>query len=557
MSRSRNAAAPEAMGGRMKPLMKPWPWGVVAAILIELAFGMLAGADGFGGVGVVALDSGPIRGTTQDGVGALLGIPYAAPPVGGLRWRPPQQPAPWTGVLEATSFGPACPQTGPLEAASSEDCLYLNVWTPARQPGVSGTSGASGAKLPVMVWLHGGGFNFGAASQQEYHGRNLAGQGVVVVTVNYRLGPLGYLAHPALAAESPEGMTGNYGLLDQIESLRWVRRNIAAFGGDPDTVTIFGQSAGSRSVSLLTLSPLCAGLFHRASAQSGGPIIGSEYLTPAFNGDREAVSRMGRELSARLGCAKAADELACLRAKAAMAVVRAADCKTGLFEDGLFFAPVFDGQALPQNPAATYAAGSQRRVPMIVGSTGNEGASYLRGESGLTLGKYEDFLKARFGAKAGEAQAMFPASGDADVAGAIDRFITVAVNAQPARLMARALERAGSAAFLYRFTRTPDTARARELGAFHGVDLAYVFGNMSEADGYTATDRELSRQVMAYWVNFARTGDPNGPGLPPWPAYRTASDDSLEFADTVRAGKDLYKQQCDFIDRVSRFELAR
>jgi len=546
--------------------MKPWSWGIVAAVLIELAFGVLAGVGGaggsgefgeFGGSGVVALDSGPVRGTMQDGIGAFLGIPYASPPVGELRWKPPQKPAPRTNVLKATAFGPACPQGGPLEAGSSEDCLYLNVWAPARQPRVSGTAGASGAKLPVMVWLHGGGFNFGAASQPEYHGRNLAGQGVVVVTVNYRLGPLGYLAHPALAAESPEGMAGNYGLLDQIEALRWVRRNIAAFGGDPDAVTIFGQSAGSRSVSLLTLSPLCAGLFQRAIAQSGGPILGSEYLTPAFNGDFEAVSRMGQELSARLGCANAADELACLRAKSAMEVVRAADCKTGLFEDGLFFAPVFDGQALPPSPAAAYAAASQGRVPMIVGSTGNEGASYLRGESGLTLGKYEAFLAARFGAKADEALAMFPASGDADVPGAIDRFITVAVNAQPARFVARALERAGSGAYLYRFTRTPDTSRARELGAFHGVDLAYVFGNMSEADGYTAADRELSRQVVAYWVNFARTGDPNGSGLPPWPVYRAASDEFLEFADDVRAGQYLYRQQCDFIDRVSRFGLLR
>ena len=526
--------------------MKPWSWGIVAAVLIELAFGMLAGADG---VGVVALDSGPVRGTAQDGVGAFLGIPYAAPPVGELRWKPPQKPAPWSGVLEASSFGPACPQAGPLEAASCEDCLYLNVWTPAR---------ASGTKLPVMVWLHGGGFNFGAASQPEYHGRNLARQGVVVVTVNYRLGPLGYLAHPALAAESPSAMAGNYGLLDQIEALKWVRRNIAAFGGDPDTVTIFGQSAGSRSVSLLTISPLSQGLFHRAIAQSGGPILGSEYLTPAFNGDLEAVSRMGRELSVRLDCAKAADELACLRARPSMDVVRAADCKTGLFEDGLFFAPVFDGQALPPNPAdLTDLAGSQRRVPMIVGSTGNEGTAYLRGERGLTVGKYEAFLAARFDARADQALAVFPVSGDADVAGAIDRFITVAVNAQPARFMARALERSGCGAYLYRFTRTPDTTRARELGAFHGVDLAYVFGNMSEADGYTAADRELSRQVMAYWVNFARTGDPNGPGLAPWPMYRAASDEFLEFADTVRAGKDLYKQQCDFIDRVSRFGLTR
>jgi para-nitrobenzyl esterase len=497
---------------------------------------------------VVGLDSGAVSGRVVDGVRVFLGIPYAAPPVGELRWKAPQRPAPWDGVREGAVYGPACPQSGLLESASREDCLYLNVWAPAAQ---------RGEKLPVMVWIHGGGFNFGAPSQPEYEGSALARQGVVVVTVGYRLGPLGFLVHPKLPAESQSGTAGNYGLLDQIAAFAWVQRNIETFGGDPGRVTAFGQSAGSRSVSLLTLSPLADHLFHRAIAESGGPIIGSEYLTPAFNGDMAAVSGMGRQLSARLGCDTSSDELACMRSKTAMEVVTAADCRTSIFEDGLFFAPVFDGVVLPRDPAAASLDGSRPRVPLIMGSTGNEGTSYLRGEPGLTRQTYETFLAARFGAKSGEALTHFPAMSDADAPRAIDRVITVAVNAQPARYLARSLERAGGKAYLYRFTRKPATARANAMGAFHGVDLAYVFGNMKASDGYTDVDRELSRQVMAYWVNFARTGDPNGPGLVEWPVYRAAADASLEFADSVRQERHLYQSECDFIDHASRFGLDR
>jgi para-nitrobenzyl esterase len=514
---------------------------LVLVMVLVFPGAVLAGREASG---VVALDSGPVRGTVENGVRAFLGIPYAAPPVGGLRWKPPQAAAPWKAVRNCAAFGPACPQSGPLEGAVCEDCLSLNVWTPASRPG---------ARLPVMVWIHGGGFNFGASSQAEYQGANLARKGVVVVTLNYRLGALGFFVHPALAAESGRGAAGNYGLLDQIEALKWVHRNIAVFGGDPGRVTIFGQSAGSRSVSLLTLSPPAKGLFQRAIAQSGGPIIGSEYLNPAFNGNMAGVLRMGEELSARLGCDKTADVLACLRAKPASEVVKTADCKTGLFDDGLFFAPVFDGGVLPGDVRAAFKPGAPRDVPMIVGSTGDEGTVYLRGEKDLSLAKYQDFLKVRFGPDTAEAAAMFPAKNIRDVPQAIDRFITVAVNAEPARLTARALAAGNTKAFLYRFTRRPNTAKARELGAFHGVDLAYVFGNMKDSEGYTAADRELSRQMMAYWVNFAKTGDPNGPGLPAWPAYDAESDRNLNFFDTVRIEQHLYRKECDFIDNASSF----
>ncbi len=281
-------------------------------------------------------------------------------------------------------FSRSCPQPKQQDAGKfSEDCLYLNVWTPAKKPD---------AKLPVMVWIHGGAFNFGSAAQTEYNGSNLAQKGVVVVTFNYRLGPLGFLVHPQLASESVHNTSGNYGLLDQIAALKWVQNNIAAFGGNPDRVTIFGQSAGSRSVSLQMISPMSAGLFHRAIAESGGPIIGSEYLNPVFNGNMANVSKMGEQLAAKLCCDKTEDVMTAMRAKSAQEIIAAADCNTSVFEEGLFFAPVFDGWVLPQNPLAAYTGGHQHDVPIIVGSTLNEGNLYLADEKDLSVEKYQSFL---------------------------------------------------------------------------------------------------------------------------------------------------------------------
>ena len=514
-------------------------------LLLALPFGLLAllacGQGAWAGqnnTDALRIDSGPISGTADGDMRTYLGIPYAAPPVGALRWRPPQPVAAWKDVRPCTEFGPACPQPRQNPNGNySEDCLTLNVWTSAKKPG---------ARLPVMVWIHGGAFNFGASSLPEYHGANLARRGVVVVTLNYRLGPLGFLVHPALNGESARGVSGNYGLLDQIAALKWVRSNIAAFGGAPGNVTIFGQSAGSRSVSLQLLSPLSKGLFARAIAQSGGPIIGSEYLSPDFKGDMAAVSRMGQELAKRLGCADASDAIAAMRTKSAEEVVAAAACSTSVFETGLFFAPVFDGAVLPKDPAVTFLAGRQHRVPVITGSTRNEGTLYLKDEKELTLARYEAFLRARFGLETPAALAMFPAKDDDAVRAAIDRVISVGANAQPARFVARMAAKAGRKAFLYQFTRVPGTMMARQLGAFHGVDLAYMFGNMAEADGYNAMDVELSRQMMTYWVNFAKTGDPNGPGLPVWPTQK--SETHMEFGDTVRTGTGLYRDACDFIE---------
>jgi para-nitrobenzyl esterase len=519
----------------------------VVLLLITLPSGVFADEEK---PDVIQLDSGPIRGKVDDGVRIFSGIPYAAPPIAELRWKPPQELAAWTQVRECTLFGPACPQPKQQDGGKfSEDCLYLNVWSPAVKPD---------ERLPVMVWIHGGAFNFGSGSQPDYHGKNLAKKGVVVVTINYRLGPLGFLVHPLLSKESARGTSGNYGLLDQIAALQWVQKNIAAFGGNPDRVTIFGQSAGSRSVTLLMISPLSAGLFHGAIAVSGGPIIGSEYLNPAFNGNLANVSNMGQKLTSKLGCEKAEDVLAAMRAKSAQEILDAADCRTSVFDyEGLFFAPVFDAWVLPKEPLAAYSSGQQHDVPIIVGSTRNEGNLYLADETDLSAARYQSFLKARFADDSGKAFEMFPAHEAKDVARAIDDFLTVAANAQPARFVAQSMEPKKSKAFLFQFTRRPDTAMARKLGVHHGVDIAYVFGNMNKSDGYEELDLGLSDNIMDYWVNFAKTGNPNGPGLAEWPAYASQSDLNLEFSDTIHTNKHLFKKECDFIDRQStyRFEL--
>lgn len=523
--------------------MKTIQLSALALLLSTLSAGTFAGETK---TDVIKLSAGPVSGKTESGTRVFMGIPYAAPPTGKLRWSPPQEAPAWTEVKLATSFAPSCPQPKQQPDGNfSEDCLYLNVWTPAKK---------AGERLPVMVWIHGGGFNFGSSSLPEYDGGNLARKGVVVVTINYRLGPLGYLVHPSLSGESEHNVSGNYGLLDQIAALQWVRKNIAAFGGDTEHVTLFGQSAGSRSVSLQMISPLSKGLFHRAIAESGGPIIGSEYLSPNFNGDIENAGAMGQKLAAKLNCDKAADIPACMRAKSAQEVIAAAACKTDLFDDGgMFFAPVFDSWVLPENPLTAYSSGQQHTVPLITGSTLNEGNIYLTNEPNLPVKKYVSFLKTKFPDSYAEALALFPVRQGEYANHALDNFITVAANAQPARLIAQAMKQKKVKAYLYQFTRRPDTAMTRKLGVHHGVELAYVFGNMKKSDGYTDTDLELSHEMMAYWVNFARTGDPNGKGHLNWPQYDGKSDINLEFSDTIRINNHLFRKESDFISRQSIF----
>ncbi|EKE00595.1 MAG: hypothetical protein ACD_21C00320G0002 [uncultured bacterium] len=494
---------------------------------------------------VIQLDSGPISGKVEDGINAYLGIPYAAPPVGKLRWKPPHKVASWTEVREVKDYSLSCPQPAQQGITkTSEDCLYLNVWTPAKSPK---------EKLPVMVWIHGGAFNFGSGSLPDYNGKNLAKKGVVVVTINYRLGPFGFLVHPLLAKESPYSISGNYGLLDQIAALKWVQRNIALFGGDTDRVTIFGESAGAQSVTLLMISPLALGLFHRVIAQSGGPIIGSKYMLPSVTGSKKKAIKMGEELAAKLGCDKAPDVLAAMRAKVAAEILQAANFKIGIFNNGMIFTPVFDGWVLPESPRKAYSNGEQYDVPIIIGSNRDEGNLFIAPEGEITVEKYKSYLQARFGKNAAKALAMFSAEKQEDVAPALDKIITVATFAYPARFVARSMRTKESKAYLYQFTRQPSTQMAHKLGVYHSLDVGYVFGNLDKAQGYDDVDLTLSGKMMNYWTNFAKTGNPNGKGLTYWPGYGYRSDLNLELSDTIRPNKHLLQKECDFMVRLASY----
>ena len=470
------------------------------------------------------LISGRLAGVQKD-VCVYKGIPFAAPPLGQLRWRPPQAVKPWEGVRACTEFGPACPQPKVLIISAEitktdEDCLNLNVWAPA---------GALGQKLPVMVWIHGGAFTLGANSQGWFNGENLARQGVVVVAVNYRLGPLGFLAHPLLSRESDKGVSGNYGLLDQIFALRWVNRNIAAFGGDPDCVTLFGESAGAASVCDLLVSPLSQGLFHRAITESGGARNAIRHLREKWYG-KDPMEAVGTYIEKHLKCDQAASPLTALRAKSAAEILKAAEAAKSHF-GGETSAPIVDGWVLPDAPALLFDKGQAHDVPFITGSNADE-VGWLMSDLAVRrdYGPYADAIFK-----------LFP--GDARKQAA-----TVAIFTSVARADGRAMSRGHANAYLYQFSRVPPPWRV--LGAFHSSEIPFVFGNLDPKLRFEQKDRDLSATMTAYWVQFAKTGDPNSPTRPKWPAYDARSDLHLEFGETVQTGKGLQKSACDGIDLI-------
>ena len=487
---------------------------------------------------VVLTPSGELEGAWADaeaGVSVFKGVAFAQPPVGDLRWRPPLAVEPWDGTRAATEFGPACWQArnaddSPYargELPRSEDCLTLNLWTAARV----------GERRPVMVWFHGGGHSSGTGSAKIFDGTAMAKKGVVMVTANYRLGPLGFLAHPALTAESDEQASGNYGILDHIATLEWVRDNVAAFGGDPGNVTIFGQSAGSWSVCVLQASPLAKGLFHKGIGHSGGCFGAPRVHLATTGGPATAVSGhdAGLAVAARLGVeGEGAEAAAALRAAGPEAVLEAGR-GTGV---------VVDGWVLPDLPSAIFAAGEQNDVPVIVGSMSDEGSTLYAGMAGPPRDEFEADLRDRYGdraealldAYAGEVAASTRIAGQAIQA---DRSFTWQM-----RAWARAHADANDV-YLYFFSHAPPVFRLylpdrpeldfpaglRGGGAYHSGDLAYAFDNVGLVGvGWNARDHELSDQLSQYWVNFAKTGDPNGDGLPLWPKYDREGEPAIEFA---------------------------
>jgi para-nitrobenzyl esterase len=471
---------------------------------------------------------GTVRGKTiNDGkVRAFLGLPYAAPPVGDLRWRPPQPPAGWKSERDATSFGAHCAQVHLWDdivfedSGASEDCLFLNVYVPA--------DSNAGSKLPVMVWIHGGGYTVGASSEPRHNGDFLPLKGVVLVTINYRLGVFGFLATTELAKEG-NGTAGNYGVFDMVAALQWVKANIGNFGGDTDKVTIFGESSGSYAVSSLMASPLAIGLFHKAIGESGAAF---ENLTP--DDSVEAQELKDDKWMASLGV-KSLKEL---RAVPTARILAAAN--------GIHFDSVIDGRLLTEPVTATFAAGRQARVPLLAGWNRDEG-SFAKA---TTAEKWKALAVNNFKTRAAEFLALYPGNTDEQATRSAIDYAGDGFIAFDTWKWIEAHRKSGdSPVYRYRFDLPALPSKYHPVAfAFHSDDIEYVFGTLDTRPGETIRpeDRKLSEQMISYWTNFARTGDPNGPGLPPWPKYDSAG--SLIHLDSpITSGPDALRPRYEFL----------
>ena len=472
---------------------------------------------------VVETASGRVRGAVIAGVPSYLGIPYAAPPVGALRWRPPQPPAPWTGVRRCVSYGPSCPQmdsgyqTSEAVGSSSEDCLYLNVYTPA--PGRK-------ERLPVMVWIHGGGFTSGSGVLPNFQGQTLArGEHVVVVSMNYRLGVFGFFALEALSAESEHGVSGNYGIMDQTYALHWVRRNIAAFGGDPKRVTIFGQSAGAQSVFAHYVSPLSRGLFARAISESARYQDSGIGLWATLPLSVQEVE--GQQISDRLHVPEGPDQLAALRSASVRQLLAVAAPQKSPYPLGFVtpaepsFQPVVDGYVLPRRTWKLLQTGAFARVPLLVGSNAQECnmwvSSISKDQTATVMAAAQAEMEHYMGPMWPSYSALFPTDLYGGATEATSKKMTVAEFYTPARYAAHCVSWRGVPAYLYYFTQEPP---GTDWGAVHCSEIPFVFGTAKVAYGRAdPADIELSADMSGYWAGFAATGDPNGGGRPPWPAY--------------------------------------
>ena len=483
----------------------------------------------------VRLDTGLVSGVSGSTpeVRVFKGIPFAAPPVGNLRWASPKPAPRWDGVRKADEFGQICMQGQPggrggagAPAHMSEDCLYLNVWTAAK---------TAGDKHPVLVWFHPGGFNSGSGSQPGFDGEALAKKGLVVVTVNYRLGVFGFFAHPDLTKESDRHASGNYGLMDQIAALQWVQKNIAQFGGDPKRVTIDGDSAGAMSVGDLMASPLAKGLFQRAIAESGS------YIGLSVNPMRKLADAEQAGLKAAESAgAKSLADLRALPADEILSKVRSAGNV------------IIDGWFLPENPADIFAQGKQNDVPLLVGSNKDEGTFFIRD---TTADRFLEQSRRRFGDLADTFLKLYPAGSDEEahasqLAAFRDELGFVM------RKWAQVETKTGkSKAFLYYFTHEPPAPTGPSprggfaSGATHGAEAQYVFQNLLGNRPWTDLDHQLADTISSYWVNFATTGDPNGKNLPHWPAYEDKkSDRPLVLGDKVEVAPAANQSQLAFYE---------
>lgn len=486
--------------------------GPATAVLLILALGYRTAY-----AAPLRIESGVIQGVEANGLSIYKGIPYAAAPIGELRWREPQPVKSWRGVRNVTAFAPACMQTGvsmPGEAppAVSEDCLYLNIWAPVRK---------ANKRLPVIVWIHGGGYTNGSAAMPLYWGDRLAQKGVIVVTIGYRLGPLGFLAHPDLTSESRHRSSGNYGLMDQIAALEWVRKNIVAFGGDPNRVTIAGQSSGSISVSILMASPLANGLFQRAIGESGG-LFEPLQLAPKFvlvNAEKD-----GEKFAKSLGAATIKD----LRQLPATQLTSN--------ESGITH-PIIEPNLLPRSPYEVFVAGQQNDVPLLIGSNAQEARAMID-VSSVTAATFESGITQSVGPLPPALMATYSHTTDEEARTArldFERDLRFGWDMWAwARLQATS---GHNPVYYYSFRHGPafpkDSVYAG-WGASHFAELWYVFDHLDQnAWQWTPADRNLTAVISNYWVNFAKSGDPNGAGVPVWPAFENMKCQVQVLSDPI------------------------
>ncbi len=473
----------------------------------------------------VKVTGGVVDGVIENGLRVYKGIPFAAPPVGELRWKAPQPVEPWEGVHMADKFAPPCPQMsfsypGTKKPETSEDCLYLNIWSPAQK---------AHEKLPVMVWIYGGGFAMGTASDQSAYGDVLAQHGVITVNIAYRVGALGFMAHPELTAESDQHISGNYGLQDQIAGLKWVQENIAQFGGDPDNVTIFGESAGGISVSMLCASPLTKGLFKGAISQSGGSFgpAGDDRIEGGIQ-TLAAAEKTGLEFMERMGVSSLS-ELRQLPAEAWE--------QDPLSAMGGFW-PVVDGYVIADDQYKLYEKGQYNDIPVLIGTNSDEGVFFTQG---TTLEKYKTEINERFGPLAEQVLKAYPATTDEETHAALADIFRESAFAWPTYAWANLQSQTGeSDVYLYYFDRQQPKNPYMPFeirGAGHGNEIPYVFGHLSQNKmaQYTEADHLLSEQMVQYWTNFAKTGNPNGENLPQWPVYEPGKATVMQLNENPQA----------------------
>lgn len=488
---------------------------------------------------LATIKQGQLAGTTTENITTFKGIPYAAPPVGDLRWKAPQPAAAWQGTRQAVNFESACMQPGnPFTdvpgQTRSEDCLYLNVWSPATH---------QDDDLPVLVWIHGGGFSFGSTAQAMFDGTELAKKGVVFVSMAYRLGPFGFFAHPELSAETEHNGSGNYGLLDQIAALQWVQDNIRQFGGNPDNVTIMGESAGAISVSLLVASPLTRGLFHKAIAESGasfGNICSNGNDGQSIKPLADAES-LGAEFSQLVGAKSIED----LRALPAQTVLERMPKLSAFVMQSSW--PICDDYVIAGDPVTRYQSSQHNDTPVLIGSNAAEGSLFFYQES---LDNYIDLVKRSFGEHAENILTAFPAENDQQALISRQDLFRDLVFAWHSWTWAKLqTQHSQGPVYSYYFNHTPPSfPNMPSLGPTHAAEMPYVFNLLLPPLAWRDNDKQLAEQMSSYWINFAKNGDPNGEGLPAWPQWDNQTQQVMHFNTHPSIGSVANLEQLQAID---------